>query len=670
VPGKVLLLEFLSANPCRSYYWDTFPHIAGFLRQAGVPCHWLAVPTTREYVGSDFYMVEPPEPDRAIIAGALRDCRPGTVVSCIRMGPQISEAIAMASPGCHVVTIGLDTPRAFNPRARDVLAWIGGRLPGKAPQDLDEPILSFSTPDYGRTVLGLHPVRVRPLISVGRGMSCTFRQPIAANPHFQGLDLSGVRQSMGCSFCVNHGEQIQAVASGSDQEAVARAVGQVQRYFETVPEALLNPHFELPDLRIFMSIDSLAEGLGRAGIPPAWFHFARRLDEVLDRLDALERSLPAFAAAGHQVVIWCAGVENFSQVENQRLNKGLTLETIRRAFGALYSLETRWPDTLCFFDLKHRDTSPGGYFGTIMFTPWTTLDDLKRNAEVLREMSQEIPPLALVFKQLATRLAIYRGTAIQVLAERDGLLAEEFEESLPVVDNQFEVELPWRFRDPGAALVLRLVARLTGQRLLACCRPLPDEEDLRARLEKIRGQAEAGGVSFLGVFELLLDVIGGLRQRQEPLDQGRVLEELSCRLATEVQRDGRAPGDDRSDPAGVGRIGPGPTGGDVHDPGTAEVLSRWLERAIRKLQRDRGVRGFGGYRLAGVEIYHGDVILEWRAATDRFKVCVGRDWEESGAFARSGPYQISHGEIEGRLSASQELILRLVRRLLDRAGGR
>jgi hypothetical protein len=96
--------------------------------------------------------------------------------------------------------------------------------------------------------------------------------------------------------------------------------------------------------------------------------------------------------------------------------------------------------------------------GIILFHPWTTPASLLDNARAMRELRfHELRRYAL-----RTRLRLYASVPLHALAERQGLLAERFDDGRVdrAVEQGYDASVPWRFADPRIEAVFRAANRV------------------------------------------------------------------------------------------------------------------------------------------------------------------------------------------------------------------
>src|SRR5262249_20814492 len=153
-----------------------------------------------------------------------------------------------------------------------------------------------------------------------------------------------------------------------------------------------------------------------------------------------------------------------SQPELDRYNKGTTAEANIEFIERLWGWRERHGEAL---DLTSAS------FGFVLFSPWTTLDDLEANLRAIQRTRFD----ALRGRVLLSRARLYPDTALYYLAARDGLLIDAHREGEDSSRRYgYYPAHPWRFLHEDvahfAALATELVERTGGR----------DETALFARL--------------------------------------------------------------------------------------------------------------------------------------------------------------------------------------------
>ena len=167
----------------------------------------------------------------------------------------------------------------------------------------------------------------------------------------------------------------------------------------------------LKDQNPFAYLTEVVEALAAESHGPFTLLLETRADWLVRSARRFDRALAAARAGGIRIAPFLVGIESFAQPELDRYNKGTTAAANIAFLLELWSLRERHGETL---DLASAS------FGFVLFSPWTTLDDLETNlAAIQRTRFHELRGRVLL-----SRTRLYPDTALYHLAGRDGLLAE------------------------------------------------------------------------------------------------------------------------------------------------------------------------------------------------------------------------------------------------------
>lgn len=430
-PVRLLLVELMPENPERQRRAQAYPFLQAAAARLGHEASWRALgvryePTMR---------YELPEADLARLLEEASRLRTTAVVVNERLAGAQAAAIERAGPRLVYCPLDDNWMEQFREFVRAL-----GLAPLKSP--LDGPgFIESLEPDYRREVLNAAPWAAEPLIRLVAGTRCSYRTAVGDNPFYRGLKAP--HATMSCSFC-----GVPAMPDlVADAPAFAARQAIAARRARARPGA--RTRFEVIGARVWPRLEEFVAALIRGGVSDAELAFMPRIDEILAARGAIRRCLPRLAASNLTLRLYGAGVENFSPDENARLNKGITAAQVHEA--AAFILETRreHPRQFRFED---------GDLGMILFTPWTTLADIRLNLEHIERC-----PLILGRTAIGTRLQLFAGRDAALLAEKDGLLAArggDFYNSGCIVAAD-QSELPWRFARPEVAPLCELGRELT-----------------------------------------------------------------------------------------------------------------------------------------------------------------------------------------------------------------
>lgn len=283
---------------------------------------------------------------------------------------------------------------------------------------------------------------------LGNPTGCSYLADLRANPLFRELDL-GQRHGRGCSFCLDQDGVYRHEPVGETVAFLVRQIERIAREAPTVRRLVLSDDGPLPLLA------PLLETAATASLPAYELAIKLRADVLLRRSQDL-RSLGAEAARlGWTIDLHCVGFESFSDRLLSLFNKGFDAATVRRAVLELHDLAAT-PGLRAGRSRAH---------GFLLWTPWTTLEDLKETARAVRNTRFA----ELREDWLDTRLRLQPVLPLYVKARADGLLAMSpgsqgrgyaGADVDRAVQQGYGDSVRWGYSDPRAALVERLVVRL------------------------------------------------------------------------------------------------------------------------------------------------------------------------------------------------------------------
>ena len=380
---------------------------------------------------------------RRDLAERLRDALPGTpLVAC-------DGEHALADPPADVVCRG--NLRRTVPAALRFLRGEGPPAPGtlvRGPSGLVTAEVVAPPPDVPLSFRpNLRPVLVNPeglpptrTFSVTGNAGCPYQADARENPLYEGAAIpDGLGR--GCAFCVT-GNRHEASPPEVTAARVHEQLAWVRR------EAPSLDRIVLKDQNPFGWLTELVERCAAEGPTGFTLLLETRADWMLRSEKRLVRALEAAGRAGIVLAPFLVGIESFSQPELDRMNKGIAAETNERFLAAVRGWAAAFPSA---FTLAHAS------FGFVLFTPWTTMADLRVNhAALVRTRFDELRGSILL-----SRARLYPDTALFHLAARDGLLEASFARPSDDASARYGYypSHPWRF---AAARVGALAALATA----------------------------------------------------------------------------------------------------------------------------------------------------------------------------------------------------------------
>lgn len=489
----VLLVEFAAIG--RYTLGVEFPLIHSWLKRTlNLPVRWVrfALDPDARFGGGESGMGLDEEDLQALLA-QVRDFPARRVLFSFRPADSLWARLreALPSAGARFLTDeevlreeppGDPAPAALPSGDAALLRWLGGAPAGPVPSYLEV------EPDFGFAAGNRAAREMQPLAFVLGGEECVYRRSVVGNPAYAGVPLEGHRAE-GCAFCVSGGRG-PAEAPRAAGSAVESALAQIRAFYRTYPlkSARLRPRLRLSGQDLLLEIETLAGRVAGLGVPPTDLLFDARIDYLLRLEGRLTAAAASLKGTGHKVHICLVGLENFSASELLRLNKGILPAQSLAAIRALRRLEREHPDEFGFEE--------HGGLSTILFTPWTTIEDLALNFAVARHFRLE----RLCGKLLTSRVRLYENLPLTALARRDGLLVDRYDD--PALDtarrNFYPDELPWRFRHPEVEAVSRVATRMLESRALS-------DDPLYARVQEALAGARSAGRSYVDSACALID---------------------------------------------------------------------------------------------------------------------------------------------------------------------
>lgn len=258
----------------------------------------------------------------------------------------------------------------------------------------------------------LRPLVVNPeLLPEGRTFSvtgnggCPFQNDARENPIYAGTNIPD-QFGRGCAFCTT-GNKYEGHPNAETAESVLE---QIRYVHHNAPELRL---LVLKDQNPFGYLTEVVERCEAEGLSGFTILLETRAEWFLRNAARFDRALDIARKIDVKLAPFLVGIENFSQPELDRFNKGISAESNIEFLDTLWKWKENYGDA---FDLDH------AAFGFILFSPWTTMEDLETNLAAIRRTNLD----KLRGSLLLARARLYPDTALYYLAERDGLLVDDF----------------------------------------------------------------------------------------------------------------------------------------------------------------------------------------------------------------------------------------------------
>ncbi|MBM4386358.1 MAG: hypothetical protein FJ088_01385 [Deltaproteobacteria bacterium] len=457
---SLILVEILHTDVYRHYRNELFPFIKGFAAGRGFNASWLLFGTKFEPDLARRYLAKLSDEDIARLVAFAKEKEATHLIFNDSIPQEMRAIIEKEFPGIRILCLG-DLPHEliiyFFFLAENAAAgkgWLGKS---------ESTLIDCAEPDYGR-VCGNEIARaINPFIKIIYGRECEYRKSIGTNPYYDEVDLSGALFRHGCAFCYNTALK----SAPYSRDPFELLFLQLDRFLAASGDYPEPRRFMILGSPIIHRIEEFFDRLIVKRFPPGTFLISCRVNELCDYGDEIERVLSKIEKSGHSLHIWNIAVENFSRAERERLNKNIDDRTISRAYRFVKKWSDAYPDVFGF--RQH------GGFSFILFTPWTTIEDLEINLKRAKRYGVEWG-----WRFLKSKLQLLPGYPISLLAEHDGLTVDSYRD-LPydagVIQSWQVKDLPWKYRHQEIGVIYNIICRIV---LLPDERP--PEDDTRYRM--------------------------------------------------------------------------------------------------------------------------------------------------------------------------------------------
>jgi len=285
----------------------------------------------------------------------------------------------------------------------------------------------------------LRPVVVNPeflpasrTFSVTGNEGCPYQRDARDNPLYRDAAIPE-HLGRGCAFCTTGNHYV----ARPDEDTAASVFEQIQYVRRHAPDLTV---LVLKDQNPFGYLTEVIERCESEGVGAFTLLLETRAEWFLRSAARFDRALEVARRIDARIAPFLVGIENFSQPELDRFNKGISVATNIEFLETLWKWKDRHGETL---DLSH------AAFGFILFSPWTAMSDLETNlAGIVRTGFDRLRGSILL-----SRARLYPDTALYYLAERDGLLADEFESESDDASRRYGYypSRPWIHANPEVA---------------------------------------------------------------------------------------------------------------------------------------------------------------------------------------------------------------------------
>ena len=266
---------------------------------------------------------------------------------------------------------------------------------------------------------------------------CPFALDPVDNPHYAGvrLPVEGELSRLGCAFCHAGGDY----QKRPDAELVDELLDQASFWLQNAPDV---SELVLVDQHAPRILAPLLRAATERALRPVRWLFSARADAFVREAHRIDDAIAAARAGGHRIELFLSGFEALGDRELERYNKGVTVAELLAAVEAMRA--RRRADGDVFEHARARGHS------LILWNPWTQPEDLAQSIDTMRANG-----LCELFTDPGkNRLRLYPDLPITYAAERDGAIAEAWEEGDEGAARRkgYAVERPWRFLDERTRL--------------------------------------------------------------------------------------------------------------------------------------------------------------------------------------------------------------------------
>ncbi|MGC8927151.1 MAG: DUF483 domain-containing protein [Myxococcota bacterium] len=295
---------------------------------------------------------------------------------------------------------------------------------------IDEKGLFEEVPDFGFTNINRLAEEFRPLPHLILFNECNYRRPIIENPFYKDIKLPEYVKNTGCSFC------IRPDTFKRERFDKIKITQHISAAINTTPWNGFRRRLRIIGELIVRNIDEFFKTILRNGIDDTDFLFNFRVDNFLKNKDKIEKGLKIISGAKNRFYLTLVGIENFSNDELLRYNKGIKNYDILEFLSLLFELKQRYPG--------HFDYEEYGGFSLILFNPFTTREDLRLNYHIIKYLNIE----KLCGKLSTSRIRLYKELPIYHLAQENSLIIKRYESSIfdTAQRNFYRDEIPWRYK--------------------------------------------------------------------------------------------------------------------------------------------------------------------------------------------------------------------------------
>jgi hypothetical protein len=521
---SLILAEIVTSEPLRQFRNEMFPFFQGFSRELGIKAVWIKYGISFNPDLSTRYFADLEDRDIEHLADKCAEQKATHLLFNESLSRKSFSLLKEKTKNIKILCLGdlLNIDNAFSQfhGCGAFIKWLDLDPEGDLKNKSESLFIDIAQPDYsneaGNQKAQIHP----PFLKLLCGLECRWKTKLSSNPFF--LDIKDqVPEKYGCSFCGSGGIKTRQFTS--------QLMDLVFRQLRAIRKSRLQ-NKKMQQIMVigeglFRNLEDFLENLIKEGFSHLWFLFSIRADDLLSKKHIIEKWLPVLKINSIVLHFNSIGVENFSLNENLRFNKGISSDMIRECAEMISHWESAYPDTF--------ECTRYGGFSFILFTPWTTTDDLEINHRWFRKLG---------FHQwsgfIRSRLQLLEGRPITVLARKEGLVIESPAEPLfdsGCITSWHLKELPWRFKNEEVAVIYRIAYRI-----------FPESDELASEPFYIQIQEWVKKLPpvFKSPQELFPLIIKTVKENRQYPDVQLILEKIASRAWNEISKEHRSKSDE------------------------------------------------------------------------------------------------------------------------------
>ncbi|MDD4530381.1 MAG: hypothetical protein PHO80_02425 [Candidatus Gracilibacteria bacterium] len=261
---------------------------------------------------------------------------------------------------------------------------------------------------------------------------CSYKANIKNNKYFSNIVLPDGINKLGCSFCCDKRED-PCKDTNIQEQILDLMIKQIQ-----LTKSYDNNFYKFSssDQGFLYYIDKFCDLIIASNIDNIEIYIQSRVDTININKDKIEQTLKKIKGKNIKLVFYLIGFENFSQETLDIFNKGITTDNITECIEFLDYLEDNYKDNFL---------ASTGSHGFILFTPWTTMNDLRINLAYFEKYKFDRFCTNLHLK----KLRLSEEMPLYYKAKKDGVLNQTRKDDyIHNIKYGYKEGLDWQFQDP------------------------------------------------------------------------------------------------------------------------------------------------------------------------------------------------------------------------------